>query len=227
MSPASIRLPSSTPLSVRDRGTFQTGGGPCGDTRAAAFAARAVAGVGGGCDGDDRQLHLHPSDDHRLARHPRRVGQPRRHSAPRVRARRQDDQVAAAGYRRQLRIHVHARRHLCVFLRHPSDDAGDDGGALSGGLGYRPAGGAMWGRALSSEFERTVLPHMDAAHNLARWLVRDATLAQDVTQDALLRALRFFPEWRGGSVRAWLLRIVRNVAYDTLRGRGHDEGEEA
>jgi len=85
----------------------------------------------------------------------------------------------------------------------------------------------MWGRAVSSEFERTMLPHMDAAYNLARWLVRDPTLAQDVAQDALLRALRFFPEWRGGSARAWLMRIVRNVAYDTLRDRGHDEGEEA
>ena len=84
----------------------------------------------------------------------------------------------------------------------------------------------MWGRTVSGEFERTMLPHMDAAYNLARWLVRDATLAQDVTQDAMLRALRFFPEWRGGSARAWLMRIVRNVAYDTLRDRRHDEGEE-
>ena len=84
----------------------------------------------------------------------------------------------------------------------------------------------MWGRTVSGEFERTMLPHMDAAYNLARWLVRDATLAQDVTQDAMLRALRFFPEWRGGSARAWLMRIVRNVAYDTLRDRGHDESEE-
>ena len=71
-----------------------------------------------------------------------------------------------------------------------------------------------------------MLPHLDAAYSLARWLVRDPTLAQDVTQDAMLRALRFFPEWRGGSARAWLMRIVRNVAYDTMaRDRGDGDAE--
>jgi RNA polymerase sigma-70 factor (ECF subfamily) len=65
-------------------------------------------------------------------------------------------------------------------------------------------------------FEQVVLPHLDAAYNLARWLVRDPVLAQDVVQDAAVKALGYFGSYRGGDGRAWLLRIVRNVAYDTL-----------
>jgi RNA polymerase sigma-70 factor (ECF subfamily) len=60
------------------------------------------------------------------------------------------------------------------------------------------------------------LPHLDAAHNLARWLVRDAALAEDVVQDAMLRALTYFETVRGDNPRGWLLRIVRTVAYDRL-----------
>jgi RNA polymerase sigma factor (sigma-70 family) len=71
----------------------------------------------------------------------------------------------------------------------------------------------------AAEFERVVLPHLDAAHNLARWLVRDATLAEDVVQDAILRALGYFGSYRGGDARAWLLRILRNTAYDVLAAR--------
>jgi RNA polymerase sigma-70 factor, ECF subfamily len=69
------------------------------------------------------------------------------------------------------------------------------------------------------EFERVVLPHLDAAFNLARWLVRDPTLAEDVVQDAALRALQYFVSFRGGDGRAWMLRIVRNSAYDHLKKR--------
>jgi len=69
------------------------------------------------------------------------------------------------------------------------------------------------------DFEQTVLPHLDAAHNLARWLVADATLAEDVVQDAILRALSYFGTYKGGDARAWLLRIVRNTAYTTLGAR--------
>ncbi len=68
-------------------------------------------------------------------------------------------------------------------------------------------------------FEQVVLPHLDAAHNLARWLVRDPTLAEDVVQDAILRALGYFASFRGGDARAWLLRIVRNAAYTALAAR--------
>lgn len=63
-------------------------------------------------------------------------------------------------------------------------------------------------------FERIVLPHLDAAHNLARWLTRNASDAEDVTQEAMLRAFRFFEGFRGEQARPWLLRIVRNTFYD-------------
>ena len=68
-------------------------------------------------------------------------------------------------------------------------------------------------------FDRLVLPHLDAAYNLARHLVRDAALAQDVAQDAMLRAWRYFPSFRGGDARAWLLQIVRRAAYSALAAR--------
>ncbi len=71
----------------------------------------------------------------------------------------------------------------------------------------------------AAEFERIMLPYLDSAHNLARWLARDVALAEDITQDAMLRALGYFGSFRGGDPRAWLLRIVRNVAYDTLAAR--------
>jgi len=66
-------------------------------------------------------------------------------------------------------------------------------------------------------FESTVLPHLDAAFNLARWLLRSPVDAQDVTQEAVLRAYRFFPTFRAGNARAWLLQIVRNCCYSWLR----------
>jgi RNA polymerase sigma-70 factor (ECF subfamily) len=62
-------------------------------------------------------------------------------------------------------------------------------------------------------FEALVLPHIDAAFNLARWLLRSAPDAEDVAQDAMLRAYRYFPGFHGGDVRAWLLQIVRNSCY--------------
>src|SRR5579863_5205118 len=69
------------------------------------------------------------------------------------------------------------------------------------------------------DFERVVLPHLDAAYNLARWLVQDSTLAEDVVQDAAVRALRYFASFRGTDGRAWILRIVRNTAYEHLKRR--------
>jgi RNA polymerase sigma factor (sigma-70 family) len=69
------------------------------------------------------------------------------------------------------------------------------------------------------EFEQAVMPHVNAAYNLARWLVADATLAEDVTQDAMLRAFSYFGSFKGGDGKPWLLRIVRNVAYNTLATR--------
>jgi RNA polymerase sigma-70 factor (ECF subfamily) len=66
-------------------------------------------------------------------------------------------------------------------------------------------------------FEAAILPQLDAAHNLARWLMRDAGAAEDVLQETMLRALTYFPSFRGGNPRAWLLQIVRNTAYDALK----------
>ena len=65
-------------------------------------------------------------------------------------------------------------------------------------------------------FEQAVLPHLDAAYNLARWLMRNEQDAQDVAQEACLRAFRFFPGFRGGDARAWLMKIVRNTCYTWL-----------
>jgi RNA polymerase sigma-70 factor (ECF subfamily) len=67
-------------------------------------------------------------------------------------------------------------------------------------------------------FEHDVLPHLDAAYNLARWLTRNEQDAQDVAQEAYLRAFRFFPGFRGGDARAWLLKIVRNTFYTWSHG---------
>lgn len=67
---------------------------------------------------------------------------------------------------------------------------------------------------------RAILPHLDAAYGLARWLVRDADAARDVVQESCLRAIQYFSGFRGGNARAWLLGIVRNAARDRLRGTG-------
>jgi RNA polymerase sigma-70 factor (ECF subfamily) len=61
-------------------------------------------------------------------------------------------------------------------------------------------------------FDGIILPHLDAAHNLARWLVRGSDDAEDVVQEACLRAFQYFGTFRGGNARAWLLRIVHNTA---------------
>jgi RNA polymerase sigma-70 factor (ECF subfamily) len=65
-------------------------------------------------------------------------------------------------------------------------------------------------------FEQEVLPHLNAAYNLARWLTRNEQDAEDVVQEAFLRAFRFFPGFRGGDARAWLMKIVRNTCYTWL-----------
>jgi len=65
-------------------------------------------------------------------------------------------------------------------------------------------------------FEQLVLPHVDAAFNLARWLLRRRGDSEEVAQEALLRACRFFRGFRGEDVRAWLLQIVRNTCYSWL-----------
>ncbi len=69
-------------------------------------------------------------------------------------------------------------------------------------------------------FEETVLPHMNAAYNVARWLVRDDQDAQDLVQESYLRAFRFFDSYRGGDAKAWLLTIVRNTCATWRRREG-------
>ena len=65
-------------------------------------------------------------------------------------------------------------------------------------------------------FEQLVLPHLDVAYNLARWLARDAHDAEDVVQDACIRALKYVRSVQGNDARAWFLTIVRNAFYDWL-----------
>jgi RNA polymerase sigma-70 factor (ECF subfamily) len=66
-------------------------------------------------------------------------------------------------------------------------------------------------------FEQAVLPHLDAAYNLAHWLLRSPADAEDAVQEAYLRALRCFEGFRGGDSRAWLLKIVRHTCYTLAR----------
>jgi len=74
-----------------------------------------------------------------------------------------------------------------------------------------------------SSVEQAVLPHLDAAYNLARWLTSNDEDAEDVLQEACLRAVKFFAGYQGGSARAWLLTIVRHTCYSWLaKNRLHD-----
>ena len=82
----------------------------------------------------------------------------------------------------------------------------------------------MWKRrpsaadqARAQRFEQLVLPHLDAAYNLARWLTRDSDQAQDVVQEAYRRAYQFFDRFQGDNARPWLLKIVRNTYYTGLK----------
>ena len=79
--------------------------------------------------------------------------------------------------------------------------------------GHSPGGGQ------AQEFKSVVLPHLDGAYNLARYLTRDAVLSEDIVQDAVLRAFRSFGQYRGGSPRAWLFAIVRNCCRTAQAGR--------
>lgn len=74
-----------------------------------------------------------------------------------------------------------------------------------------------------ARFEQIVLLHLDSAYNLARWLTRNDQDAEDVVQEACLRAFKFFSGFHGGDSRAWLLAIVRNTCYTWLQqNRAHE-----
>jgi RNA polymerase sigma-70 factor (ECF subfamily) len=91
-----------------------------------------------------------------------------------------------------------------------------NGGLRAGGTGLQEVERA--------QFERVMLPHLDAAYNVARWLVRDEHEAQDLVQEAYLRAWKFFSGFKGGDSRVWLLAIVRNTSFSWLRkNRAHGQ----
>src|ERR1041384_1743328 len=75
----------------------------------------------------------------------------------------------------------------------------------------------------ASRFAHLVEPHLDAAYNLARWLTRDRHQAQDIVQEACVRALRFLDACKGDDSRAWLLAIVRNTFFSSWRKRSAEE----
>ena len=72
---------------------------------------------------------------------------------------------------------------------------------------------------MSLSFQDVVLPHLDAAYALARWITRQPQDAEDVVQEALVRAMKYFSSYRGGSAKSWLLTIVRNTSYSWLQRR--------
>ena len=76
------------------------------------------------------------------------------------------------------------------------------------------------GRVVAESFDEVVVPHLGAAYRLARWLIGNEHDAEDVVQEATLRALRYFGTYSGGNSRAWFLRVVRNTCH---AWRGHGE----
>ena len=81
------------------------------------------------------------------------------------------------------------------------------------------------GNEKTREFEALVLPHLDAAYNLARWLTRNDQNAEDLVQMAYLRAFKFFDSFRGTDARAWLLTIMRNAYFTSLRDNWHEDAD--
>jgi RNA polymerase sigma-70 factor (ECF subfamily) len=73
-----------------------------------------------------------------------------------------------------------------------------------------------------NNFAELLLPHLDSAYNLARWLMRNSEDAEDVVQEAYLRAFQYAAGFRGGDARAWLLTIVRNTSYKWLKARTYE-----
>jgi RNA polymerase sigma-70 factor (ECF subfamily) len=83
-----------------------------------------------------------------------------------------------------------------------------------------PAPGDRASPGAGQQFNQLILPHLDGAYNLARYLTRDPVLSEDVVQDAVVRAFRAFGQFRGGSPRAWLFMIVRNCCRTSMSRAG-------
>ena len=94
---------------------------------------------------------------------------------------------------------------------------------MIGGFRPRLVGGRDVTPGPESRFRELMLPHLDAAYNLARYLANDATLAEDIVQEAFLRAFRAFDSYRGGPPRAWLFAILRNCWRDRVAERSRRE----
>ena len=111
--------------------------------------------------------------------------------------------------------------HLTEIQKIPSDpsapscEAGSAGGREFSGPEARDrvSNSAIHPRTKLEMFEEVILPHLNAAHNLARWLTRNEQDAQDVVQESYLRALRFFDGYKGGDGKSWLLAVVRDTYF--------------
>ena len=91
------------------------------------------------------------------------------------------------------------------------------------GMSDAPTPDARPDRGTVERFRVVMLPHLDAVYGFARWLARDPVAAQDLAQEAMLRALRYFHAFRGDEARPWLLRIVRNTWIDLSAKAGADQ----
>ena len=124
------------------------------------------------------------------------------------------------------RLHSYIPARLAEYSRIKSDDDGNNlrgTSVLKRGRDPHRREKRLEEQNKQARFEETIMPHLDAAYNLARWLTRNEHDAEDVAQDAVLRAFKFFDGFRGGNSRAWLLSIVRNTAYTWLqKNRKHE-----
>jgi len=99
------------------------------------------------------------------------------------------------------------------FRPHLAFSRGTPGGALPGAP-QRPQPERSLSDAEARRFREVILPHLDSAYNFARYLARDPVAAEDIVQEAFLKAFRAFPSFRGGEPKAWLFAIVRNGFLD-------------
>ncbi len=107
----------------------------------------------------------------------------------------------------------------------PNGIGGSIGGAPALGPRDRMSDSEIDQRGKLKVFEEVILPHLNAAYNLARWLTRNEQDAQDVVQESYLRAFRFFDGYRGGDGKSWLLAVVRNTSFTWRRHEKRSSNE--